>query len=168
MNFCHNCGVHIEANTKFCPNCGTSLNIIVQDKNTDTSLKVNNINKVVKTMNLASVCLLLPYVILAFVISFFADFYSVDDRIGYMLGLAWPVVFLLVLFFLVRYIDKRDYTNKSVINIHLVLSIILIGSLVLGGIIMLLLSYGLIVFPFISSILHVIIAFKIKKNLLAP
>ena len=164
MSYCHNCGAHVETNSNFCSNCGTSLNTTVLDNNTNLSLNIDEYKKVVKTMNSASAFLLIPYLILAFVISFFADFYTVDDRIGYMLGLAWPVVFLLALFFLARYIDKHDYTNKSVINIHLVLSIIFIGALVLGGIIMLLLSYGLIIFPFISSILHVLIAFKIKKE----
>ena len=165
MNFCHNCGAHIETNSKFCPNCGTSLNVTVLDNNANLSSTTNKYKKTVRTMNFASVCLLLPYVILACAISFFADFYTVGDRVGYILGLAWPVIFLLVLFFLVRHIEMCDCIKKGIINVHLVLSIILTGALVLGGIIMLLLSYGLVVFPFVSSILHVLIAFKIKKNL---
>ena len=166
MNFCNNCGVHIEANSKFCPNCGTSLNAAVLDNNTNLSSKADKYKKVVKGMNFASVCLLLPYAILAFVISFFTDFYTVGDRVGYIIGLAWPVILLLALFFIVKHIEKCDHIKNGIINIHLVLSIMLTGALVLGGIIMLLLSYGLVVFPFVSSILHVLIAFQIKKNLM--
>ena len=32
MSFFRNCGVHIEASVKFCPNCGTNLNVMIQDK----------------------------------------------------------------------------------------------------------------------------------------
>ncbi len=163
MNFCPNCGVPIEENSKFCKNCGAKLNADVLDNNPNPSSNINEYKKTVKTMNFASLCLLLPYIIMSWAISFFADFYTLSDRIGYILGLVWPVFFLIALFFMVRHMDKCDFAKKTVAVLHLVVSITLAGALVLGGIIMVLISYGLVIFPFIASILQALIAFKIKR-----
>lgn len=166
MNFCHNCGNRIDENSKFCSSCGANLNtyFLSNGDNDISSAKIKDFKKATKTLNVISLCLVIPYTLLSCIIVLFADFYTVSDRLGYMIGLIWPTVFVVILFMFVKYIEKYNFNKKIAINVHLVISIIFIGALVLGGFAMILLSYGMVIFPFASSILQILISSKMKKS----
>ena len=161
LMYCFNCGIDC-ADATYCMHCGAKLTDSIVIEKTFNCSNQKTI-KPIMTLNLLSILLYIPYVILSIVIFFSADWYNPTDGIGYFLGLIWPFVFSLILFFLVLQIGKSSH-NKFLINTHLVVSIILLGLLVLGGIFLLIMSYGLIVFPIASGILQIILGSKLKNS----
>lgn len=164
MKFCQNCGVSVDDQQKYCRECGARLEEINLTKQGFSTSDMAGHKKTVKTMNTVSLCLMVPYIAAGLAFAFtvvMGD--TLAHGIGYASGFLWPVLFEVVLFVLARSGYNADYCRKRVVNIHLIISIIFVGALVLGGFIMLVLTYGLVVLPFASGVLHIIIGYKTKK-----
>lgn len=157
MKFCHNCGVCVENEQQYCIECGVNLTTISSDSPNINSSNKDASKKTIKVMNIIALCLTIPYILTTCALAI-----AVDFDICYTTALLWPIPFVLFLFFLVVYIKKSNYSKKKAIILHLVFSIVSLSALVLGGIIMFLLSYGTVVFPFASSIINIVIGYKMN------
>ena len=158
--YCFNCGKDC-ADASYCLHCGAKLSDSIAIKKDFNCSDQKNI-KPIMTLNLLSILLYIPYIVLSIVILISDDWYNPTDGIEYFLCLVWPFVFSLILFFLVLQIRKTS-RYKFLINTHLVISVILLGLLVSGGILLLIMSYGLIVFPIASGILQIVLGSKLRN-----